>query len=730
MNYIKGIFLLLVLCSSSFLVAQSIKKSAIETDFINGLKQTSQTKEIALGKTIYQGVFTGNGLIGSMTFLKDSQSVKINIGRTDIYDRREGKDNLFERPRLPLGYFEIKLSEKIIEATGKIDIYNAQAIADFKTEKGNLFIKSISFAEENYILIELDDKNYNGKYEVLWRPEVSESPRMHFSYTKKPDDYQPNPQVIVKEQKGILTSYQAMSAGGNYSVGKLQKKIENKTYLLIHIDYQTGNISSRNHVIQALQNFNWSQLATKVKKHQQWWHQYYALSSLNIPDVELQNFYNYQLYKLASATRSNKPAIDLQGPWTDNTPWPGYWFNLNIQLTYSPLYTANRLSLAESLIKMIDKNKNNLSKNVPAPYQYNSIAVGRSGAPDMLKSVHLLKSDTSRVADGDAELSNLTWILYYYYQHYDVTRDENLKVKLFDLLKKSISFYLHLIEKNKFGKYQIAVRTYSPEYPNGYGYNTNYDLSVLKWGLKTLIALDKASSINDALLPRWKDVYENLIEYPKDANGFLIAENIPYEVSHRHYSHLMMIYPFYDINWGQLENQKLIETSIHTWQSKPQALQGYSLTGHASMKAMMSRGDEARDILKSFIKKFVKPNTLYAESGPVIETPLADMQSIQELYIQNWNDGMIRVFPAIPSDWKNTSFENLRVSGAFLISGKRENGKNKQLTIYSEKGGEITVKPNLDGFVNISGGGKLLVQDNDIYTFEIPKGRTIKMMAQ
>ena len=81
--------------------------------------------------------------------------------------------------------------------------------------------------------------------------------------------------------------------------------------------------------------------------------------------------------------------------------------------------------------------------------------------------------------------------------------------------------------------------------------------------------------------------------FPANESGYMIAQDVPYSESHRHYSHLLMIYPFYEINWDQAENHNIIEKSINTWQSKPEALQGYSLTGHASMKAMMGRGDES-----------------------------------------------------------------------------------------------------------------------------------------
>ena len=79
-----------------------------------------------LGKTIYEGVFTGNGLLGTMTYLESDSAVKITVGRTDVYDhRKEDLPGLYKNARLPVGYFIIKLPTSIKSATGVISMTQA-----------------------------------------------------------------------------------------------------------------------------------------------------------------------------------------------------------------------------------------------------------------------------------------------------------------------------------------------------------------------------------------------------------------------------------------------------------------------------------------------------------------------------------------------------------------------------------------------------------------------------
>ena len=84
------------------------------------------------------------------------------------------------------------------------------------------------------------------------------------------------------------------------------------------------------------------------------------------------------MYKLASATRGDRALIDNTGPWLTVTPWPNAWWNLNVQLTYWPLNTSNHLDLARSLENAIYGNIENLRTNIPEPYRYNSLGIGRT----------------------------------------------------------------------------------------------------------------------------------------------------------------------------------------------------------------------------------------------------------------------------------------------------------------------------------------------------------------
>lgn len=673
-----------------------------------------------------EGLFTGNGLLGTMIYRDTENGLRIDIGRSDVRDHQSGNVSpLLAKARLPIGHFLVKPVGNITKVSARLDLWNAEIRGIIYTDKGSIEFRSLTFSDSDVIYYSAVYKGDERGFTWSWVPEESVSSRTKYSHIQVPDSYKGNPTGKLVKQGETQVYDQSLNAGGGYATAWQQHNRASGKDFLITVAFSKEGQQYVSKAVQTLKSFGLAPINSQIQKHQQWWHTYYPQSFLTIPDSRMQSFYWMQQYKLASGTRADKPALDLMGPWFKQTPWPAYWLNLNIQLTYSPLYTANRLNIATSLMRIIDEQQGNLIKNVPKEYQHDAAAIARASGADLVAPVKLIAESTAEISNGEAELSNLTWILYNYWQHYRYSMDKTVLNKLYPLLKRSINYPLHLLKKEDDGKWHFSVKTHSPEYPIGKGTDTNYDLALLNWGCKTLLQINDELNLNDPLATKWKDVLTNLVTYPQDENGFRIAADVPFSQSHRHYSHLLMVYPLYLVNWDQPENQDIIKKSLAHWHSFPTALQGYSFTGGASIYALMGNGDSARDYLNQLFDKFVKPNTMYLESGPVIETPLAAAASIQELYLQYW-DNTVRVFPAVPSDWANAAFENLRTEGAFLLTAVRKSGTTRWIKIESLNGGILRIKPGFVSAAKLKANPavKILDMGNQVYSCSIPKGET------
>jgi alpha-L-fucosidase 2 len=53
---------------------------------------------------------------------------------------------------------------------------------------------------------------------------------------------------------------------------------------------------------------------------------------------------------------------------------------------------------------------------------------------------------------------------------------------------------------------------------------------------------------------------------------------------------------------------------------------------------------------------------------------------VHEMLLQSWG-GKLRIFPAVPGQWKDAAFENLRAEGGFIVSARRVAGKTVSVTV-------------------------------------------------
>lgn len=654
------------------------------------------------------GAILGNGFLGTMIYGAEDKSkrnaLRFVTGRTDVSARIPEQDGMFTR--VPLGEIEVEMEGLLDGGTQmELDLYQAEFRGHLVTTKGIVEVRSLIHSEEQVILIELETSETEKETAVNWYAYPEITARMKNEDGINYNQYIPDIQLEERTEDGVRIQIQHFSSDEGCVVAYCERQTAEKRRFYLSILNGIGEAS----VKKAAENVKAAAQADAGKweaRHRGWWKAYYEKSFLTLPDTMLEGFYLIQMYKLACAARENSEIMDNQGPWMAATPWPRIWFNMNAQMAYSPVYTSNHLEIGESLCRNLDSHKESLIANVPEEYRHDSAGLGRSASYDLY----------SPVKD---EIGNLPWLLHNYWRQYRYSMDDNrLREHLYPLLKRSIQYYLHILKQEEDGKLHLPA-SISPEYGSFRGLkveDSTYDLSLLRWGCQTLLQICSRLGIQDEKEDTWKYVLENLVDYHQNETGLMIGRGVSMDSGHRHFSHLLPIFPLH-LMGDKVEEKELTMRSLRHWFSREGDLRGFTFTGAASIAAAVGEGSEALKYVKAGLHLF-QPNTMYKEAGPVIESPLAAAESIQDMLLQSWGRE-IRVFPAVPEEWQEVSFHNFRAEGAFLVSAVRKEGKLSWIRVESLAGEPCRIRADFAGPVRAAGDREISMEAEDENTVKL-----------
>jgi hypothetical protein len=730
-------------------------KVSVDVDYESFLSQQDMTWNRIPNKWTV-APFTGNGNVGFLFYQAENEKhnvISIHIGRHDYYDHRlplNGEEMLWiHRGRLPLGYFNLSSVGDIEKVDLRLSLYNAELAGEITTSVGSYTIKGITHSKNDTIYFQTDAKG-SESISISWHPDTPYPPvkaalergvgpkSPYWERMRNAPMPMPAKPILSKEDN-INYSFQPLyQHRGETTVGwEVVGKSTGKQYLSASVHHSFPEKNSREIVRTTLDKTR-KLLANNnfFKTHQQWWHSYYPQSFLSIGEAEKEAFYWIQMYKLASASRGDGPILDLMGPWYSDTFWPMVWGDLNVQLIYWTHLTANRMEQGESLVNNIDKYHENLSGNVPKSWK-DSAAIGA------LFPQNMISSNDDKVPDM------LAWLLHDYWLHCVYEGDnQRLRDGLFPILRKTGNSYLNYLEENNLvdeGGVIHIKNSWSPEYEGGHGQDINFTIALLRWTFETLIEIDNKHGIGDPLSTKWQEVLVKLAPFQIDENGLRIGKDIPFALPHRHYSHLLSIYPLAQLTIENKQQAKLARTSVDHWLDvtmnsgisiKDMPITGYTATGASSIYATLGEGELAYKYLDYFINhKNVSPTTMYAEGGsyPVIESPLSYATSVHDMLLQSWG-GKIRIFPATPKHWEDLAFHQLRTQGAFLVTAKKVKGETKFVEVESLVGNPLVVNPNIseptlyiDGkLVNMS---LVKQEENGFFHINLVKGQRVLFVA-
>lgn len=688
-----------------------------------------------LARSWDEGIPLGNATVGSLVWERDSV-LRMSLDRIDLWDLRptdslSGDNYKFSWVKKHIESGNYLLVQK------KFDWPYDNNAAPSKIPGAALEFPSLGAVKHVHLYLN------NALCEVVWENGVKLHTFVHatrpigwFEFDGLPQSVEPVivPPVYEKDSVGVVDPVTGQDlARLGYKQGSIDRKEDMLVYhqkglgdfaydvvvkwknvsgKCIGVWSVTSSLVQQDAVTEVEQAFERG-LAGDYDEHLDFWKIYWGQSSVNLPDTLLQRQYDNEMYKFGSVAREDSYPISLQAVWTaDNgklPPWKGdFHHDLNTQLSYWPAYAGNHLKEENGYLNTLWNQRDVYRKFTRQYFEKEGLAI-----PGVCT---LTGEEMGGWIQYSMSQTTAAWLAQHFYLHWKYSADDKfLQERAYPFVKEAAEFLENQSEMNTEGK-RVLAYTSSPEiFDNSlqawFKTMTNYDLSLTSFLFK--IAAEMADTLRlTNEVAHWQELRAQLPDYALDSNGALsFAKGFPYEESHRHFSHAMAFHPLGLLNWEEGgRSREIIRSTLETMEKRgPQWWTGYSYAWFANMKARTFDGEGAYQALRTFAECFCLPNTFHVngdQSGTgksnytyrpfTLEGNFAFAAGVQEMLLQSHTD-TLRIFPAIPGDWKDVSFENLRAQGAFLVSAERKDGKVVSVKIESEKGKDLLLVSPFDG---------------------------------
>lgn len=722
-----------------------------------------------LSTTWDEGMPLGNATIGSLVWQR-GDNLRLSIDRTDLWDLRPTPElsgdkftfdwvyqqvmkgdykpvqDLFDRPydqypgptKIPGAGLEFPL-----EALGEVEtvrLYLHDALCEIRFKSGGRMLCFVH-AEQPvgwYVLEGFDETavprlvapSYGGKENVA--PEDQSRHSLYQLGYEQGAVTETAPGEWVYEQKGWGDfSYQVATKWEKQPDGRIVGVWSATSSL---VDQKAANL-----IGEALKRG----IAKDYTDHTAWWKTFHAQSSVSLPDKTIERQYYNEVYKMGSIARENSYPISLQAVWTaDNgnlPPWKGdYHHDLNTQLSYWPFYTGNYLKEGYGYLSTLWNQR-----DVHKAYTKQFYGTDGLNVPGVCTLIGEPMGGWIQYALSPTVSA---WLAQHFYLHWKYSQDrEFLKERGYPYLKE-VATHLEQVTVLKDGVRTLPLSS-SPEYYDNsiqawFKQMTNYDRGLIRFAFRAASELAGELNLTEEA-GHWKELESQLPSYDLESDGALtIAPGHPYRESHRHFSQLLAIHPLgvIDKSNGE-EDARIIDASLKTLDEYgTDYWTGYSFAWAANLKARAFDAEGAVAMLRDF-PSFCLRNGFHVngdQSGTgkstfryrpfTLEGNMAFAAGVQEVLLQS-HTGTIRLFPAIPADWKEVSFDRLRAIGAFVVSAERKAGKTVEVEILSEKGGMLRLANPFESGFDHAGVEGLSVTDG-LLSVEMKPGQTLKLTAK
>ncbi len=422
-------------------------------------------------------------------------------------------------------------------------------------------------------------------------------------------------------------------------------------------------------------------------------------------------YFHYGRYLMLAAEREGGAPGNLQGIWNwDPKPiWEcDMHLNINLQMNYWCAESANlsecHLSLLQFLKGLCESGKKTAR----------DLHGCRGSCAYSTTDIWCKTTPTSGCAVWSYWPMGEAWLAMHIFDHYEYTKDLDFLAEYYDVLRENALFLYDWTYYDKELDAYVTSPSTSPEhffrYRDASGEEqvapvskaSAADLTIIREIFSDFIKASALLGRDSELSAEIATRREQLLPLSQDADGALcewFRDFAPHERGHRHFSHLIGVYPGETINDKDTPQlfaaaKKALEKRLANGGGGT----GWSCAWAMALAARFGKADALEHCFARLIGECTSPNLLdymYVEGWPrplvfQIDANLGACAAIAEALLQNKN-GEIALLPALPEFMRSGSVRGFRAKGAISVSFAWENGALTSVELLPDRDGKITL---------------------------------------
>ena len=420
--------------------------------------------------------------------------------------------------------------------------------------------------------------------------------------------------------------------------------------------------------------------------------------------------YHYGRYLMIASSRTFMPA-HLQGIWNAfaDSPWScGYWHNINLQMNYWSVGSANLSELfvpyinyAKAYMPLAERHADRfISEAYPDRLSRegeNGWIIGTGGWPYTIEGFK---------AGGHSGPGTGAFTALLFWDHYEYTRNEEfLRSFAYPTLRSMSVLYTKLLEEID-GVYLIKDSASPEQVHDGKYYHSvgcAFDQQMVYECFRRTVDSANILGCIDEFIEKLSDMLPHLdpVLIGEDGQIKEYREETTYssigEPNHRHVSHLVGLYPGTVINENTPEWLRAAEITLNRRGDKTYC---WAAAHRMLLWARTGNGNRAMDLLQSLIYNNLFENLWNKHPPFQIDGSFGYTAGVGEMLVGG-SDGYISVLPALPDLWSDGEFSGLVAKGGVILDCSWKNGKITYLAATARV--DITVDMRLKGGKTING---------------------------